>query len=108
MDSPPNGPCQVVITAPDRAWLQSFVRSLVDDHLAAAAHVDVMHTTYRWAGQVQEAEEARAILHTTFSRVDDIAALTRCAHPYEVACVAAVPIAAGEVNYLQWISDSSV
>lgn len=107
MDNSPTGPCEVTITAPDRAWLGRFVRGLVDDHLAAAGHVDVMDTVYRWAGEVRGASEARAVLHTSFVHVDTISARTRDAHPYDVACVAATPILAGEPAYLQWIKEST-
>jgi periplasmic divalent cation tolerance protein len=105
MDS--KGPCQVTITAPDRSWLAAFARQLVADWLAAAAHLDTMATTYRWQGVVHEAEEARAVLHTSFECVSVIAERVRQEHPYEVACVAAVPIVAGEPEYLAWISEQA-
>ena len=107
MDNPPDQPCEVIITAPDRAWLQSFVRRLVDDRLAAAGHVDTMHTTYWWAGEINETDEARAVLHTRTAHIDAIAVRTREEHPYEVACVAATPIVAGEPEYLAWITDET-
>lgn len=107
MDSPPDGPCEVILTGPDLDWMRAFVRQLVEDRLAAAGHVDTMHSTYRWAGRINEADEARAILHTRFERVEAIVQRTREEHPYEVACVAATAIVAGEPSYITWINDES-
>lgn len=107
MDSPPDeGPCSLTITAPDRSWLHAFARGLVYDKLAAAAHIDSIDTTYRWRGEVVDAHEARACVHTVFGCVEQIAQRVREEHPYEVACVAAQPISQGEPDYLRWIRDS--
>lgn len=106
-NSPDDGPCEVTITAPDREWLQALVRQYVEEGVAAAAHVDIMHTTYRWAGQVHEADEARAVLHASRRNLDEITARVRAEHVYEVACVAAVDIVAGEPRYLEWIKEST-
>lgn len=96
-------PCEVVLTAPDREWMQNFVRDLVTDHLAAGAHVDLIDSTYRWAGTVNHAIEARAVLHTRSGHVPAIAERVRDRHPYEVGCVASTPLASGEPTYLEWI-----
>ena len=50
---------------------------------------------------------ARAIIHTIFERVDAIACRCRNEHPYEVVCVAAKALVAGEPKYLQWIDSES-
>lgn len=106
MDNPPNdGPCEVTITAADRDWLQQFVRELVTERLAAAAHLDTMHTIYRWDG-VQEAEEGRARLHTNATRVCEISERVRASHPYDVPCVVATPITFGDPDYLSWIESN--
>lgn len=108
MDNPPDdGPCEVTITAPDRDWLQGLVRQLVQDRLAAAAHVDGMRTTYRWAGRIEEGCEARCILHTTLSHVSEIERLVRLSHPYAVPCIVATPITTGDSSYIQWIKDET-
>ena len=70
-------PCEVILTAPDEQWMRTFAHQLVSDGLAAAAHLDLMGTIYRWHGEVREAIEARAILHTTFARVATIADRTK-------------------------------
>lgn len=107
MHTPPDtGPCEVTITAPDDRWLRDFVHQLVADRLAAAAHVDVMNTTYRWTDQVESGREAKAVLHTTTARITEICSRSEREHPYVVPCVVASPILGGLPSYLSWISDS--
>lgn len=104
MDNPPNdGPCEVIITAPDQEWLQKFVADLIDDRLAAAAHVDLMRTTYRWSGTVERKQEARATLHTSRRHLRDIEARTAAEHPYRVPCLIAKNIDWGNADYLAWL-----
>ena len=108
MNSPPeDGPCEVTITAPDRDWLYAVVRHIVENRLAAAAHVDAMDTIYRWAGSVHFADEARARLHTMSHNLPAIIDCVKQGHPFEVPCVVAIPIRDGEAEYLQWIKVNS-
>lgn len=100
--------CEVVITAPDADWLADFTRRLVDDHLCACGHnIATIRSIYRWKGQVYDKSEARVALHTRRALVDAITARARAEHPYEVACVIALPIVDGEPAYIQWILDDS-
>jgi periplasmic divalent cation tolerance protein len=101
-------PCMIVITAPDPVWMAQFARALVDAHLCAAVHcVDEVSTTYRWRGEVHQGVEARATLHTRMGLIDLIADRVNDEHPYEVPCVAALPIIGGNPAYLRWIIEQT-
>jgi len=96
--------CEVIITAPDAHWLAAFTRALVDDRLAACGHnITPIRSIYRWQGQVHDDTEARVALHTRAELVPAIVDRTNRDHPYDVPCVIATPIAAGNPAYLQWI-----
>ena len=96
--------CEVVITAPDAGWLAGFTRSLVEDRLCAAGHhVHPVRSFYRWQGEIHDEVEARVILHTRASLVPAIVERVDRDHPFEVPCVAAIPITAGNPAYLAWI-----
>ena len=72
------------ITAPDRAWLETLCRDLVEARLAASAHVvHPIISLYRWDGVVRDAIEARAFLRTTAANIDAIVAHVTERHPYE-------------------------
>ena len=97
--------CEVVITAPDPAWLRSFTRELVDRRLCASVHnFAPVHSIYRWQGAVHERSEGRASLHTQRSLVAAIVEYAKERHPYQVPGISARPIYDGNPEYLDWIA----
>ncbi len=96
--------CEVVITAADAEWLAQFTRRLVEDRLAACGHqIAAIRSIYRWDGAVQDDPEARVALHTRTALVDAIVARANAEHPYEVPCVIALPVVAGNPAYAEWV-----
>ncbi len=94
----------MVITAETADWLVGFTRSLVADRLAACGQtVAAIRSIYRWDGEVQDDAEARVALHTRTALVPEIVARADAEHPYDVPCVIALPIVAGNPAYLSWI-----
>lgn len=99
-----DGPCEVVITAPDAAWLAEFCRQLVADGLCASAHnFDPIRSIYKWRGEIHDTTEARAALHTRRGLIGTIVDRTNSQHPYEVPDVSVLPIVGGNPAYLDWI-----
>jgi periplasmic divalent cation tolerance protein len=97
--------CEVVVTASDAEWLAGFTRTLVEERLAACGHVvDPIRSIYRWQGAVHDEREARVALHTRRALVDAIVARAGELHPYDVPCVIALPLVAGNPAYLQWLA----
>ena len=99
-----DGLCEVIVTAPDGAWLEDLCRQLVTNRLASSAHVihDVT-SIYRWKDAVHETKEARAFLRSRIALLDALIAYVVERHPYEVPNVTALPIVGGNPGYLQWI-----
>jgi periplasmic divalent cation tolerance protein len=105
---PSEGLCQVTITAPDEDWLVQLGQALVEQGLCASVHTQAnVRTTYRWQGQVHDAIEATATLHTRAALVPLIVSRVTETHPYDVPQVQAVPIIDGNPDYLQWIVDQT-
>ena len=98
------GVVEVVITAADAEWLAAFTRRLVTDRLAACGQqVAAIRSIYRWDGEIHDDPEARVALHTRASLVDRIVERANAEHPYDVPCVLALPVAAGNPAYLEWV-----
>ena len=98
------GVVEVVITAADPEWLAAFTRRLVADRLAACGQqVAAIRSIYRWGGEIHDDPEARVALHTRASLVDRIVERANAEHPYDVPCVLALPVAAGNPAYLEWV-----
>jgi periplasmic divalent cation tolerance protein len=96
--------CEVVITASDPGWLAAFARSLVDDRLVACGQtIASIRSIYRWQGAIEDEAEARVALHTRTSLVPAIVERANRDHPYEVPCVIAFPVVAGNPAYTDWV-----
>jgi periplasmic divalent cation tolerance protein len=95
---------EVIVTAEKADWLAGWTRSLVNDRLAACGqNIAPIRSIYRWEGDVQDDAEARVALHTRESLVPAIVARADAEHPYDVPCVIALPIIAGNPAYIDWV-----
>jgi periplasmic divalent cation tolerance protein len=100
--------CEVIITADSADWLVSFTRSLVEDRLVACGqHIVPIRSIYRWEGTIHDDREVRVALHTRARLVAAIIDRTRREHPYEVPCILALPVDAGNQDYLQWVIEET-
>ncbi|WP_243358769.1 divalent-cation tolerance protein CutA [Fundidesulfovibrio terrae] len=95
----------VYVTARDRAEALAIGRTLVQERLVACANVlDGVRSLYWWDGAVQEEDEALFVAKTRSELVDAVVARVKELHSYEVPCVVALPVAAGNPDFLDWIS----
>jgi periplasmic divalent cation tolerance protein len=102
-----SGCCQVTTTLPDRAAADRLAATLVEERLAACAQViGPVSSTYRWQGKVEQSEEWYCHIKTTLSRLTAITRRVRQLHPYELPELVAVPLVAGDEQYLRWIEES--
>ncbi len=105
----PDPCCEIVITADDSDWLAVFARTLVDERLAACAHVIAdIRAIYRWAGSVHDDAQSRIAVHSRTSLVPAILARADAEHPDLVPCVIVLPIISGHPAYLRWIHEETV
>jgi periplasmic divalent cation tolerance protein len=101
--------CEIIITAPDAAWLADFTRHLVDARLAASGHnIAPIRSIYRWQGRSTTTPRPASPSTPRTSLVPSIIDETNRRHPYEVPCVIALPIIHGSPAYVQWILDSTI
>jgi periplasmic divalent cation tolerance protein len=101
--------CDVTVTADDRAWLEGFVRSLVEDRLVACGNIATtpVRSIYRWEGEVEDAEEYSVVLHTRRSLAEAVVARTEAEHPYDTPQVLVTPVVASSAGYRRWVLDST-
>lgn len=97
----------IYTTAGSREEAETIARALVQEEIAACANIfDGVRSVYRWQGAVHEDAEAVMIAKTTHAHLDRLIARVRELHSYDCPCVVAMPIAAGNPDYLTWIADS--
>ncbi len=96
--------CEVVITAGDAETLASLTRTLVEERLAACGqNIAPIRSIYRWEGTVQDDPEARVGLHTRTALVPELVERVKALHSYDVPCVIALPVIAGNPAYIAWV-----
>lgn len=101
--------CEVIITADNEDWLITFTRSLVADRLVACGqHVTPIRSVYRWDDTIHDDHETRVALHTRASLVQAVIDRARQAHPYDVPCILAIPVVAGNPEYVRWVIDETI
>jgi periplasmic divalent cation tolerance protein len=93
------------VTAGSRTEAMRIGRAVVEERLAACANViDGLSSIYWWRGRLEDASEALLILKTRAELVARLMVRVRQLHSYECAAIVAVPIAAGNPDYLSWIA----
>jgi periplasmic divalent cation tolerance protein len=76
----------------------------VELRLAACASVVAkVHSTYRWKGAVEQAEEWLLALKTRRSLFERLKQEIAALHSYEVPEIIALPVVDGLESYLSWI-----
>jgi len=80
----------------------------VERRLAASAQIEALVAThYRWKGEVFRHTEHRLTLFSRASLWDEIVALVRRHHSYELPQIVATPITQGIPEFLSWIDEST-
>jgi len=97
----------VLITVPSQDVGGAIARAVVEEHLAACVNlVPGITSIFRWDGKVQTETEALLIVKTRPALFGDLAARVRTLHPYTVPEIIALPLAAGNQAYLDWVRES--
>jgi periplasmic divalent cation tolerance protein len=95
----------VYITAENGAEATRIGRVLVEERLAACANIIAgMTSIYRWQGDICEDAETVLIVKTTDARLARLTERVKALHSYDCPCVAALPIADGNREFLEWIA----
>ena len=76
----------VYVTAPPEA-ADDISKTLLEERLVACVNRFECHSTFRWDGDIVEADESALLVKTTAERYDDVEARIRELHPYDVPCI---------------------
>ena len=99
----------VFTSAPDRAVAEKIAHALVEGRLAACVNILAAGTAvYRWQGKVESADEVPMVIKTRAAIYDEVEALIKSLHPYELPEIIAVSVERGLPDYLDWVSAATV
>jgi periplasmic divalent cation tolerance protein len=94
----------VYVTTATADEARAIGKALVAERLAACVNIlDPMQSFYWWEGKIEEGRETVLIAKTRQARLEDVIARVKALHSYSVPCVVALPIEAGNPDYLRWI-----
>jgi periplasmic divalent cation tolerance protein len=95
------------LTVPNREAGRALARRMVEERLAACAHLlPAGESFYRWEGALMEEAELVIIAKTRADLAETAIARIAEWHEYEVPCVLALPIEEGHQPFLRWIDEA--
>jgi periplasmic divalent cation tolerance protein len=98
------GQVLIYVTAGSGEEARELARALVEERLAACANVlGDIRSFYWWEGKVRDDGEVALILKTRDALVEKVTRRITELHSYSVPCVVALPITAGNPDFLDWI-----
>jgi len=96
---------QVESTTESREEAGKIAAVLVEKRLAACVQVvGPIHSTFRWEGRVQDAEEFLLLCKVSAERLKEATALIEELHSYDVPEVLAFEVTDGSRSYLEWVA----
>lgn len=78
-------------------------RLLSERKAACVSIVPGVSSFFRWQGERDSARENLLIIKTKAELLNDIIALVKQLHSYEVPEIIALPIVGGNADYLEWL-----
>jgi periplasmic divalent cation tolerance protein len=98
----------VYVTTANQAEALAIGRATVDSRLAACANIlGPTKSIYAWRGEVCEGSEVALLLKTNAAKLEALTRLLKDLHSYDCPCVVALPVVAGNPEFLDWI-DSQI
>jgi len=101
-----NGYYVVLITVPvDRG--EELANFIIENKLGACVNViPEVKSVYWWKGNIEKDKEALLVVKTSSEKFKELLEKVKGVHPYTVPEIIALPIVAGNPDYLNWIEDS--
>lgn len=96
----------VLVTASRREEAEKIARKLLDERVAACVNiVEGVRSLFWWQGKIDEASEVLMIIKTRLDLFEKVIEYVKMLHSYTVPEVIALPIIAGNAEYLKWIDE---
>ena len=102
-------PIIIYITTPSLEVGKEIALMLLDQRLAACVNiVSPVTSLYLWQGEKHEDQEALLIVKSRLELFESrLIPAVLSAHPYDTPEIIALPIIAGQRDYLDWIDDET-
>ena len=96
--------CVVLITAPQGSEPRRLAKLLLEKKLCACVNIiKSVDSLFWWKGKIDHAQESLLVIKTRKDRLASLIKAVKAAHSYAVCEIIALPITAGNKDYLNWI-----
>ena len=86
---------------------ERIAAELVEAREAACVNiVSGVRSVYHWEGKLCREAELLLVIKSVAEKFETVRERIRLIHPYQVPEIIAVPIAAGDADYLKWLRES--
>src|SRR6266498_3358000 len=99
-----SGYVTVHTTTASAAEAESIAEALLAEELAACVQIVEIRSRYVWKGEVQREAEQLLLIKTRAVLFEIVRAKIRTMHSYETPEIVALPIVAGDADYLSWMA----
>jgi len=97
----------VLVTSPNRSTSEKLSKGLVEKKLAACVNrVPGLSSRYWWKGKIETAKEELLMIKTVKSKLSSLTGWVKTNYPHAVCEVLVLPVAGGNIDYLNWIDQS--
>ncbi|MCS6999124.1 MAG: divalent-cation tolerance protein CutA [Aquificaceae bacterium] len=101
-----NGYYVVFITVPVEKS-KELAEYIIQKRLGACVNVvPEVNSIYWWKGNIERDRESLLVVKTSAKKFEELLRGVKSIHPYTVPEIIALPIVAGNEDYLRWIDDS--
>jgi len=94
----------VFVTVSGEEEGRKIARLLVGARKAACVNIlPGVHSVFWWKGEIDSEQESLLIVKTKAALFPEVVDLVKSAHSYEVPEIIAMPVVAGNEEYLEWL-----
>jgi len=98
----------ILVTAANKKEAKKIARALIKEKLAACVNIiENVHSLFWWQGKADTAKEVLLIAKSRKTLMNKLIKKVKSLHSYEVPEIIALPIVAGNKEYLKWINEST-
>ncbi len=98
----------IFVTAGNNKEAEKIASALIKKKLAACVNIiQGVHSLFWWQGKVDRAREILLIIKTRKMLLPRVIKKVKSLHSYSVPEIIALPIIAGNKEYLKWLNDST-
>ena len=100
--------CVILVTCKDAFEAQKISERLLQRHQAACVNiVSQVVSLFCWQGRQEQSQEALLVIKTRAVLFEAVRTTVRECHSYETPEIIALPVIAGDTDYLDWVASET-